>query len=140
MSARQITTSIKPGADSLTIEAISHLYNYKLVAALRENIGNALDAMVEAGKPDTPVDVHIYPNGESLRFVISDTGVGMSADDVANNYLNVEVSRKRGRDDLIGGHGIGVLATFTSTDTLTVVTTQNNATTLVTGNLFNRMP
>lgn len=134
MSVRQVSTTIKPGADTLTIEAISHLYNYKLVAALRENIGNALDAMVEAGKEDTPVDVHVYPDGETLRFVISDTGVGMTADEVADNYLSVEVSRKRGRDDLIGGHGIGVLATFTSTDTLTVVTTKNGKTTLVTGN------
>lgn len=134
MSVRQVSTSIKPGADSLTIEAISHLYNYKLVAALRENIGNALDAMVEAGKQDTPVDVHVYPKTDATRFVISDTGVGMTADEVANNYLSVEVSRKRERDDLIGGHGIGVLATFTSTDTLTVVTTKNEKTTLVTGN------
>ena len=83
MSVRQVSTTIKPGADALTIEAISHLYNYKLVAALRENIGNALDAMVEAGKEDTPVDVHVYPDGETLRFVISDTGVGMTADEVA---------------------------------------------------------
>ena len=134
MSVRQVTTTIKPGADSLTIEAISHLYNFKLVAALRENIGNALDAMVEAGKQDTPVDVHLYPKPGALRFVISDTGVGMSADEVADNYLSVEVSRKRDRDDLIGGHGIGVLATFTSTDTLTVVTTKDGKTTLVTGN------
>lgn len=134
MSVRQVSTTIKPGADTLTIEAISHLYNYKMVAALRENIGNALDAMVEAGKEDTPVDVHIYPDGETLRFIISDTGVGMTADEVADNYLSVEVSRKRDRDDLIGGHGIGVLATFTSTDTLTVVTTKNGKTTFVTGN------
>lgn len=134
MSVRQVSTTIKPGADTLTIEAISHLYNYKMVAAMRENIGNALDAMVEAGKEDTPVDVHVYPKGETLRFVISDTGVGMTANEVADNYLSVEVSRKRDRDDLIGGHGIGVLATFTSTDTLTVVTTKNGKTTLVTGN------
>ena len=134
MSVRRVSTTIKPGADTLTIEAISHLYNYKMVAALRENIGNALDAMVEAGKADTPVDVHIYPKYDALRFIISDTGVGMTADEVADNYLSVEVSRKRNRDDLIGGHGIGVLATFTSTDTLTVVTTKNEKTTLVTGN------
>lgn len=134
MSIRRVSTTIKPGADTLTIEAISHLYNYKLVAALRENIGNALDAMVEAGKSDTPIDVHIYPKYDALRFIISDTGVGMTADEVADNYLSVEVSRKRKRDDLIGGHGIGVLATFTSTDTLTVVTTKNGKTTLVTGN------
>lgn len=134
MSVRRVSTTIKPGADTLTIEAISHLYNYRMVAALRENIGNALDAMVEAGKSDTPVDVHIYPKYDALRFIISDTGVGMTADEVADNYLSVEVSRKRNRDDLIGGHGIGVLATFTSTDTLTVVTTKNEKTTLVTGN------
>lgn len=134
MNVRRVSTTIKPGADTLTIEAISHLYNYKMVAALRENIGNALDAMVEAGKADTPIDVHIYPKYDALRFIISDTGVGMTADEVADNYLSVEVSRKRNRDDLIGGHGIGVLATFTSTDTLTVVTTKNQKTTLVTGN------
>lgn len=134
MTVTQVSTTIKPGADSLTIEAISHLYNYKAVAALRENIGNALDAMTEAGKADTPVDVHLYPGNETLRVVVSDTGIGMTKDEVANNYLSVEVSRKRERDDLIGGHGIGVLATFTCTDTLTVVTTKNGKTTLVTGN------
>ena len=45
---RRVNTEIKQGADNLTIEAISSLYNYRAVAAVRENVSNGIDAHTEA--------------------------------------------------------------------------------------------
>lgn len=129
---RRVNTEIKQGADNLTIEAVSSLYNYRAVAAVRENISNAIDAHTEAGQPD-PIEVALnYTNG-SLEVVVADTGIGMSEHEVENDYLSIEVSRKRSNDDLIGGHGVGVLSTFAATDTMTVVTTKDGTTTTAQG-------
>lgn len=129
---RRVNTEIKQGADNLTIEAVSSLYNYRAVAAVRENISNAIDAHTEAGQT-APIEVALnYTNG-SLEVVVADTGIGMSEHEVENDYLSIEVSRKRSNDDLIGGHGVGVLSTFAATDTMTVVTTKDGATTTAQG-------
>lgn len=128
-----VDTTIKDGADKLTIEAIATLYNYKLLAAVRENVSNALDANTDNNATD-PVTVRISAaeNGNT-RFTISDSGKGMSATTLENDYLSIGISSKRDRDDLIGGHGIGVLATFCATTTTTIVTTHEGKTTSAIG-------
>ena len=128
-----VDTTIKDGADKLTIEAIATLYNYKLLAAVRENVSNALDANTDNNATD-PVTVRITTDGnDNTRFIISDSGKGMSAATLENDYLSIGISSKRDRDDLIGGHGIGVLATFCATTTTTVVTTHEGKTTSAIG-------
>ena len=129
---RRVHTEIKQGADNLTIEAVSSLYNYRAVAAVRENISNAIDAHTEAGQT-APVEVSLFYRAGSIEFAVSDSGVGMSEHEVENDYLSIEVSRKRSNDDLIGGHGVGVLSTFAATDTMTVVSTKEGVTTTAQG-------
>ena len=129
---RRVNTQIKKGADNLTIEAISSLYNYRAVAAVRENISNAIDAHTEAGQT-APVDVTLIPNNNAVRIIVADTGIGMTTHEVENDYLSIEVSRKRTKDDLIGGHGVGVLATFAATGSMTVISTKEGATTTAHG-------
>ena len=129
---RRVNTEIKQGADNLTIEAISSLYNYRAVAAVRENVSNGIDAHTEAGVT-RPLDVTCMFSSGSLRVVVADTGIGMTAHEVENDYLSIEVSRKRNNDDLIGGHGVGVLSTFAATSAMTVISTKNGETTTAHG-------
>lgn len=129
---RRVNTEIKQGADSLTIEAISTLYNYRAVAAVRENVSNGIDAHTEADVT-RPLDVTCMFSTGSLRVVVADTGIGMTAHEIENDYLSIEVSRKRNNDALIGGHGVGVLSTFAATSAMTVISTKNGETTTAHG-------
>ena len=129
---RRVNTEIKQGADNLTIEAISSLYNYRAVAAVRENVSNGIDAHTEA-EVTRPLDVTCMFTAGSLRVVVADTGVGMTAHEIENDYLSIEVSRKRNNDALIGGHGVGVLSTFAATSAMTVISTKNGETTTAHG-------
>lgn len=124
---RRVNTEIKQGADNLTIEAISSLYNYRAVAAVRENVSNGIDAHTEA-EVTRPLDVTCMFTAGSLRVVVADTGIGMTAREIENDYLSIEVSRKRNNDALIGGHGVGVLSTFAATNSMTVISTKNGET------------
>ena len=129
---RRVNTEIKKGADNLTIEAISSLYNYRAVAAVRENVSNGIDAHTEAGVT-RPLDVTCMFSTGSMRVVVADTGIGMTAHEIENDYLSIEVSRKRANDALIGGHGVGVLSTFAATNAMTVISTKNGETTTAHG-------
>lgn len=129
---RRVNTEIKQGADNLTIDAISSLYNYRAVAAVRENVSNGIDAHTEA-EVTRPLDVTCMFSGGSLRVVVADTGIGMTAHEIENDYLSIEVSRKRNNDALIGGHGVGVLSTFAATNAMTVISTKNGETTTAHG-------
>ena len=129
---RRVNTEIKKGADNLTIEAISSLYNYRAVAAVRENVSNGIDAHTEA-EVTRPLDVTCMFSTGSLRVVVADTGIGMTAHEIENDYLSIEVSRKRANDALIGGHGVGVLSTFAATNAMTVISTKNGETTTAHG-------
>lgn len=129
---RRVNTEIKKGADNLTIEAVSSLYNYRAVAAVRENVSNGIDAHTEA-EVTRPLDVTCMFSTGSLRVVVADTGIGMTAHEIENDYLSIEVSRKRANDALIGGHGVGVLSTFAATNAMTVISTKNGETTTAHG-------
>ncbi len=129
---RRVNTEIKQGADNLTIEAVSSLYNYRAVAAVRENVSNGIDAHTEA-EVTRPLDVTCMFSSGSLRVVVADTGIGMTGHEVENDYLSIEVSRKRNNDALIGGHGVGVLSTFAATNAMTVISTKNGETTTAHG-------
>jgi hypothetical protein len=98
---------------------ISKMYTNKPAAVIRELSANAWDAHVEAGKADTPFDLHL-PSWLDKTFAIRDYGTGIPHDKFEHIYTNVGASTKEETNDLIGGFGLGSKTPFTMTDTFMV--------------------
>ena len=73
---------IKNSAKAFSILS-SGLYANKIRAIIRELSCNAVDSHVDAGKADTPFDVHL-PNSLEPWFAIRDYGTGLTNDQVTN--------------------------------------------------------
>jgi molecular chaperone HtpG len=104
---------------------------------LRELISNASDALdklrYEAiAKPELlekepDLTITLIPNKETSTLTITDTGIGMSADELASNLGTIaksgtEVFVKKAKDapDLIGRFGVGFYAAFMVADKVVV--------------------
>lgn len=102
---------------------------------IRELIQNAIDAVVArdalAGAP-APRTITISPHGvatadsDATEFTITDSGVGVSSEQVEQFLATVGASSKReellrSRRTYIGQFGIGLLSCFLITDEITVV-------------------
>lgn len=98
---------------------ISKMYTNKPGAVIRELSANAWDAHVEAGKVDTPFDLHL-PTWLDKSFYIRDYGTGIPHEKFEHIYTNVGASTKEDTNDLIGGFGLGSKTPFTMTDTFIV--------------------
>lgn len=96
------------------------LYSNRLLAAFREIACNALDAHVEAGKPDVPITI-VFPTSLSPVLVIQDEGPGMSKSDVFHLYTTLFASSKRNGNDQIGGFGLGSKSPHAYVDSFTLV-------------------
>jgi hypothetical protein len=102
----------------------SGLYANKIRAIIREYSCNAVDSHVEAGRADTPFDVHL-PNSLEPWFSIRDYGVGLDEQQVRNIFTTYFESTKTETDDLIGGLGLGSKSAFSYTDNFTIVAIKN---------------
>jgi len=98
---------------------ISKLYSNKPGAVIRELSANAWDSHVEAGKADTPFDLHL-PTWLDKSFYIRDYGTGIPHDKFEHIYTNVGASTKEDTNELIGSFGLGSKVSFTMTDTFMV--------------------
>ena len=105
-----------------------HLYSSPRVF-IRELMQNAVDAITARRLLDdaAPADVRIRADGSSLT--VSDTGIGLTEDEVHRFLATIGRSSKRDEDGLIearsefvGQFGIGLLACFVVADEITVVT------------------
>lgn len=98
---------------------LSKMYTNKPAAVIRELSANAWDAHVDAGKTDTPFDLHL-PTWLDKTFYLRDYGTGIPHDKFEDIYTNVGASTKEDSNDFIGGYGLGSKTPFTMTDTFMV--------------------
>jgi len=126
----QHTTTITKAADfGINENDLSHImgilrsqiYSDKLMAVIREYSTNATDANIEAGRPDTPICVHL-PTIADPYIGFRDFGVGLSEDDVTQLYVKYGASTKRNSNDYTGCLGIGCKAGFAYGDNFQVIT------------------
>ena len=94
------------------------------LALLRENTQNAFDAirMREAENHQFEPAIHVTVNGEQV--VVSDNGIGMTAEEIETNFWyagksgkNTDAARAAG---VVGTFGIGAMANFGVADELSV--------------------
>jgi hypothetical protein len=98
---------------SVILEMLSTtLYPDKPKAVAREILCNALDAHVDAGRGDIPVDIII--NDQQIEF--RDYGLGIAREAIGPVFCTFAGSTKKGKDNQIGGHGIGGKSPFAVTD------------------------
>jgi hypothetical protein len=97
----------------------NQIYSNKPLAVIREYSTNAVDAHVEAGLSDTPIDVHI-PSKMNPFFSVRDYGSGLSYDNIKNVYIKYCKSTKRNSNEAIGQLGIGCKSGFAYGDSFTI--------------------
>jgi len=96
------------------------IYSDKVKAVVRELSTNAVDAQMEAGNKDAPIEVHL-PSYIEPWFSVKDNGVGMSHDFVMNNYSTYFESTRDQSNDAIGCLGLGSKSPFCVTDSFNVI-------------------
>ena len=101
---------IDDGADviPLLINFLSGLYPEPKLTIQNEYMSNARDSHVDAGCPDTPVEITL-PNKLNPYYAVRDFGIGMTDDQVENIYTKALKSTKRNSNGTIGGFGVGKL-------------------------------
>lgn len=124
---REITTNIENEAIDFKIDNDSHvifeglrksLYPDPIKAIAREITANALDAHIENGNADTPIEI-FFPEG---YLVIKDHGVGISPDRMEQVFCWYGRSTKRDGNEQIGGWGIGAKSVWSYADSFVVDT------------------
>jgi HSP90 family molecular chaperone/class 3 adenylate cyclase len=109
---------------------VRHLYGSDPHLTIRELVQNAHDALVELppGVPDRDKKIVIEVNVFTPPYYvqISDTGVGMTRDEMQDNLGKIGDSEKLQRavehPEIIGRFGIGFLSSFIVADKVQVVT------------------
>lgn len=96
----------------------SQLYSNKLAAIVREYSTNASDVHIETDQTK-PFEVHL-PTKFSPTLRIRDFGVGMTLDDIKNNFISMASSSKRDSNLLNGCLGLGCKAGFCYTNSFNV--------------------
>lgn len=110
----QTTSSIQSSGKSFGIQAngkafkilSSSLYNYKILAVVREISCNARDAHAMSGNLNEPFHVTL-PSSQNLHFVVRDFGPGLAPDDILGLYTTYFQSSKTESNEAIGGLGLG---------------------------------
>jgi hypothetical protein len=97
----------------------SGLYSDKIGAVLREIACNAMDAHIDAKKPDLPIEVKI-PNRIDRQFHVRDWGPGLAHEDVMELYTSYFTSTKQTSNDFTGAFGLGSKSPFSYTDSFVV--------------------
>ena len=118
---------LKMSFDPHTIEHLGIKMYSVLPNAIAELIANAYDAEAHT------VHVKLYNDNGNKRIAVIDDGIGMSFDEINNNFLRI--GRKRRADDnglspngkrkVTGRKGLGKLAFFGIGDTIHITTCQN---------------
>lgn len=102
---------------------LTNLYKDPELAVIREYFTNAVDAHVAVGQT-APVIVTL-PTWDSPMYVVQDSGIGMSTEDIKNIYAQYGASTKRNTNDQVGAFGLGCKSALTTTDQFTVISNKN---------------
>lgn len=121
----------------------SRMYTNKLTAVIREIFTNAVDANVEAGRPNHPVDITlpaIIPlEPQSNQLIIRDYGIGISPER-APGFFTFMTSTKRDDNIQCGGYGLGSKSPYAITSQFTVTTIHDGIEYIYACSLNNGMP
>lgn len=93
----------------------SKLYADKILAVLREYSTNAMDAHIDSGQPDRPIEVSL-PSYEDPYLKIRDFGKGLSEENIRSVYTMYGASTKRGNNQFNGQLGLGAKSLYSYTD------------------------
>lgn len=111
------------------LSRLTDLYANSLVASLRESISNAFDAIAMSGRDDG--EIRIYLNEESGVVSIFDNGIGMSLDEIVENFVSYRRNEKADRLDTVGAYGIGAKAPLAYGETFSVMSVKDGKQSLV---------
>ena len=103
------------------------LYSDKVTAVIREVVINAVDAHIEVGTPERPVEIHL-PTALEPFFHVKDFGPGLSHEDMMHLYTTYFASTKTSENTNTGGFGLGCKAPFAYTSTFSVESTHRGIT------------
>lgn len=87
------------------MSVLTDLYSDPALAVIREYSTNAFDSHRAAGHAD-PIEVTL-PTTLEPSFVVADHGVGLSVDEILNQFSKYGWSSKRDTDDEVGMLGLG---------------------------------
>lgn len=119
-SVSDVAMTVSPEAMKYILPRLTDLYLDPVEAVVRETVSNAQDAAGRAGST-SPVVVE-SPDLLSPSLVISDSGDGMTREQVERTYISYGMSSKR--DDLgqVGAFGLGAKAPLAYTSEFQVET------------------
>lgn len=100
------------------------LYSDKAGAIIREYCTNAYDAHVDAGIPQTPIQIGC-PSPLNTTLTIRDFGKGLSEEQIFDIYASYGESTKRNTNDQVGMMGLGSKSAFSYSDSFTIVSYNN---------------
>lgn len=120
VSGEKSTSDFRIATSAKAFKILSDgIYSDKVRAIIRELSTNANDSHVDAGKQDTPFDVHL-PTMSEMYFSVRDYGTGMSKEKIENLYTTYFDSDRNSSDDFTGALGLGSKSPFSYTDSFTV--------------------
>lgn len=97
----------------------NQLYSDKILAVVREYSCNAVDAHVEAGCGERPIEVTI-PTKLNLEFKVRDFGPALSDEEIQDVYAFYGESTKRNTNEQTGMLGIGSKSAFAYGDNFVI--------------------
>ena len=101
-------------ADQVIDLLIEPLYEQqdKLKVVTRELLQNALDACKKK-RVDADIKIRILEEEQNRYLEVRDNGIGMSLQDIRENFLTVgKTNKKNNCDGLVGKYGVGILSIF----------------------------
>lgn len=98
----------------------NQLYSDSILAVIREYTCNAVDAHVQAGKAEQPIEVTV-PTKLNLEFKVRDYGDALSDEEVRDIYAFYGESTKRETNNQTGMLGIGSKSGFAYGDNFIIV-------------------
>lgn len=129
----EVTTNIPQGKSrdmKISEKGMAHIvgmltnaYKDPMLAVIRENFTNGIDAHKKAGNT-APVRVTL-PTWDKPNYVVTDQGVGMSEDDLNDNYGQYGDSTKLDSNLEAGGFGIGAKSGLAIASQFTVISVKN---------------
>lgn len=126
---RTMTSKVNEHTARRLMHLLTDAYPNPIVATVREAIANAADAVRRAGT-GLPVEV-TSPTPLEPTLTVTDRGIGMTVEDVEENFLAFANSSKSDNNDEVGGLGIGAKSPWTVSESFTVDTVRNGQRTIV---------
>jgi hypothetical protein len=121
--AFQSTVGFSPESVAAMTALFARIYRNSGIAVARETGSNSIDACVALGvKPEVHFTAPIDEHG-GTTITITDFGIGMSIETLAQNFGSFGNSTKAEDKDAIGGFGLGAKALIAIAHTFSVITT-----------------